>query len=138
MPLHDYRCFACGRVEEQFTPLSELRSTVRCSCGQAMERVFLVAPQMFISADICYDSPVDGTPVTSKQKRIEDLARNGCIPYEPGMRQDAERRRVEQERALERAIDSTVEETVSKWPARKREKLAAELESGISADVVRV
>jgi hypothetical protein len=30
-----------------------------------------------------YKSPVDGRPITSASERRDDLARNGCVPYEP-------------------------------------------------------
>lgn len=30
-----------------------------------------------------YASPVDGRMITSRTQRRDDLARNGCVPYEP-------------------------------------------------------
>lgn len=30
-----------------------------------------------------YKSPIDGRPITTRTERREDLARNGCVPYEP-------------------------------------------------------
>ncbi len=37
-----------------------------------------------------YRSPIDGRPITSRSHRREDLARNGCIEWEPGIGQRAE------------------------------------------------
>lgn len=32
-----------------------------------------------------YPSPIDGRPITSRQARKDDLARNGCVEYEPSL-----------------------------------------------------
>lgn len=92
---------------------------------------------VFVSPDICYDSPVDGKPITSKQKRQEDLARHNCIEYDPGMRQDFDRRVIEDQARLEKGVEASVEEVVSSMPARKREKLTAEIQSGLTPEPVR-
>ena len=38
---------------------------------------FFHAPMVFVQPDICYDSPIDGRPITNLQARKEDLARSG-------------------------------------------------------------
>jgi len=37
-----------------------------------------------------YRSPIDGALITSRSHRREDLKRNGCIEWEPGIGQKAE------------------------------------------------
>lgn len=98
---------------------------------------FIETPMYFIQQDICYDSPIDGRPITSKQARLEDLARSGCREYDPGMRQDADRRVRESEEQLERTFERTIDEEISKMPARKKEKLQAELQGGLTAEPIR-
>lgn len=95
-------------------------------------------PNFFVQRDICYDSPIDGRPITSRQARIEDLARNGCTEYDPGMRQDYDRRVIEAEAKTEKAMEATVEAEISRMPAVKRERLQAELDGGLVADVARL
>lgn len=46
------------------------------------ERSGVVMPM--VRSDIePYASPIDGRMITSRSERREDLARNGCVPYEP-------------------------------------------------------
>jgi hypothetical protein len=103
---------------------------------EMMERP-IKAPMAFVQRDICYDSPIDGRHITSMAARKEDLARSGCIEYDPGMKQDAERRAKEAEAATERAVDETVEREFATMPSRKKEKLAAEIEGGLEPMVER-
>lgn len=95
------------------------------------------APLGFVQGDIHYTSPVDGKLITTKQGRADDLARAGCIPYEEGMKQDAARRQQESERALDASIDATVEREYAVMSTSKRERLAAELQSGADLSVDR-
>jgi hypothetical protein len=46
------------------------------------ERNEIVMPM--VRSDIePYKSPIDGKMITSRSARREDLARSGCVPYEP-------------------------------------------------------
>jgi hypothetical protein len=65
------------------------------------------------------------------------MARSGCIEYDPEMRKDYTRRVEEGERKLEQSVDSLLDKEIAALPSRKREKLAAEMESGVNADIVR-
>ena len=137
MPLHDFECASCGDISERVVPAGV--EFAECPvCLATAQKVFLRAPAGFVQADICYDSPVTGEAITTKQKRIEDLARNECIPYEPGMRQDAERVRRESDQRLEKAFDASVDEFFATAGARKVEKLEQELRAGASAEFTRV
>lgn len=132
MPTYEYLC-ACGIVFERILPVARYREPQTCECGAVAQKVILTAPRGYVQGDICYDSPITGEAITSKQKRLEDLAKHDCIEYDPGMRQDADRRQKEQDASLEKGVLQTVEKTVSEMPARKREALYNELKSG--ADV---
>lgn len=141
MPTHDYRCPKCLGVWEQFTAVADLGSKIyacpKCPPHVELEMVFLKAPAGFVQRDICYDSPIDGRAITSKQARIEDLKRNGCIEYDPEMRKDYERNRKDADDRLDRAIEETVEAAVAVMDVRKQEKLAEELRGGASVEVTR-
>ena len=93
---------------------------------------------MFCSQDICYDSPIDGRPITSMKARTEDLARSGCRPYDPDQKQDQQRRKIESQKALEKSIDTSVASSIANMPTKKRESLAVEMEHGATAEVVRI
>lgn len=99
---------------------------------------FIQAPMFFGIKDICYDSPIDGRPITSMAARREDLARSGCVEYDPEMRRDADNRQKEADAALDRSVDNLVEAEFSAMPVRKKEALAAELQSGVTAEPVRL
>jgi len=99
--------------------------------------VILTAPKGFVQADICYESPVTGEPITSRAKRIEDMAKHGCIEYDPCMKQDYQRRIAEDEAKVDKQVDATVDAMLEKMPARKKEQLVAELSSGVDIDPVR-
>jgi hypothetical protein len=137
-PLHDFLCRNCNEVDERFVPRNDLARPQRCHCGQVMEKVFLRAPIAFIQQDYCYDSPVDGRPITNYQQHLEELARTDSVVYEPGIKQDQERNQRMRDEMLERSIDETVEREVASMPARKKEKLAAELEGGLAAEPERI
>ena len=118
------------------TPEAEEAWERKCALDSGAFR--RLAPHIFVRPDVHYDSPIDGRPITSQAARIEDLKRAGCIEYDPGMRQDADRRLQESEQKLDSKVDQFVEREIATMPARKREKLAAELEGGLTPDIVRV
>ena len=51
------------------------------------------------------------------QAHREDLARNGCTPYDPGRRQDYDRKNKESSEALEKAFDATIDKEIATMPA---------------------
>lgn len=97
----------------------------------------LEVPLFFGVRDIHYDSPIDGRPITSMAARREDLARSGCVEYDPEMRKDANRRIQEADEKLDKSVDNLVEAEFARMPSAKKEKLAAELESGLTVEPVR-
>ena len=104
---------------------------------EAGKRV-IYAPMVFVQKDICYDSPVDGRHITNKFAREDDLRRNNCIEYDPGMKQDADRKQKEQDAALDASIDKYVEKKFETMPSYKKEKLVNELSSGVDVQPVRL
>ena len=53
------------------------------------------------------------------------------------MRKDYTRRVEADEKRLEQSVDSLLEREIAAMPSRKQEKLAAELQGGVTADIVR-
>jgi hypothetical protein len=136
MPTYDLRCDN-GHEFEMFLRLAELDEDQICECGRPATRL-IRAPMVFVQADICYDSPIDGRPITSRQARLEDMKRAGCVEYDPGMRQDYDRRVRDNETALDRTLEQSVEASIAQLPARKRETLETELRAGVTAEPVRM
>lgn len=133
MPNYDYAC-DCGKTFERYLPLAEYAQPQVCECGLVAQKIILKAPMAVVQPDICYDSPIDGRPITSKQARIEDLARSNCVPYDPEQKTDYLRRNERQQAELEAKMEATVDREIAQMPSRKRERLAAEMEGGM--DVV--
>lgn len=134
MPIYSYICHA-GHAFERYLPLDEYSAPQMCECGEASDKR-ITAPMIRVEK-IEYESPIDGRPITTKQARIEDLARNGCIEYDPGMKADYEKRQKAEAEALDRSIDQTVEAEIHCMPARKRELLESELRAGADVEYTR-
>lgn len=117
--------------------ITECSKPQKCECGLMADRVYLTPPKGFVQRECVYDSPIDGRPITSWQQRRNDLARSGCQEYDPGMKQDTDRRIKAEDAALDRNVDNFVDEQIAKMPVRKLEILESELKSGASADIVR-
>ena len=137
MPSYLHRCDD-GHEFDLYLKFSQLEEAQHCVCGRPASRVICAPKMIAVQADVCYTSPIDGTPITTKQKRLEDLKRSNCIPYEEGMKQDYARRQKDGEKQLDASVDSFVEAQVSQMPARKREKLESELKSGVVVDAARI
>lgn len=116
---------------------TEAEEAWRQKCLMDEGHHFLPLPMAFVQRDVCYDSPIDGRPITNRQARIEDMKRANCVEYDPGMKQDHERRIRESDAALDKRVDQHVDREVALMPTRQREKLAAELKHGAVADIVR-
>lgn len=138
MPGYEYRC-AQGHDKLVFCTVAAMRQTEECQyCGQEMGRVITAPILVKAAADVCYDSPIDGRPITSWQARQEDLKRNGCREYDPEMKTDQARRLKDSEAALDRTVDEAVESAIERMPTAKRGQLYSELtEQGVTADVIR-
>lgn len=134
MPIYEYRCRE-GHGFERYLPLAEYAEPQTCECGAESQKV-LSAP--LVVADLPgYPSPVDGRWIEGKRARREDLARHNCVPYEPSMKDDQARRLKAANEAIDRKVDEHVESEIARMPARKREKLEAELRGGADTEFVR-
>ena len=155
MPFHDFRC-PVGHVTEQFVghdvdsiPCPKcVICTPECAdshipgydvihVGLMAKKVFLKAPKGYVQGDVCYDSPIDGRPITTMKARAEDMKRNNCVPYDPEQKTDYKRRIDEGNAKLEKKMGQTVEAEIEKMPPRKRELLASELKHN-NVDVERI
>lgn len=136
MPTYVYQC-RCGRRDERVLPVSRHAEPQACECGRIMDKV-IVPAMVFVQPNICYDSPIDGRPITSMKARMDDLARADCVPYDPEIKKDYARRLKDGEQSLERAVDDTIEREIQHMPARKRERLVAELQHGMDVEPTRL
>lgn len=136
MPLHDYKCATCGKRREVFLKIEDLNSTVYCRCGQPMLRQ-LAAP--YVKGDYPpYESPVvPGKIIEGRRQHEEHLRETGCRILEPG-ETSAYRKRIERDEAeFDKKIESSIDEEIAKLPSEKRERLAAEMEGGLTAQIER-
>ena len=131
MPTYVYLCLD-GHYFERILRVADYKEPQVCECGMSATKI-ITPPTVFASKDICYDSPIDGRPITSMKARLDDLARNNCTEYDPEIKKDYTRRIEREQLQLERSVEATVEATIEKMPVRKREQLETELRSG--ADV---
>ena len=123
-PIYEYLCRS-GHAFERFLAVKDHATPQACECGAASEKQ-LSAPM--VVADLPgYASPVDGRWIEGRKARREDLARNNCVPYEPSMKSEYMKNIDRNTAALDAKVDAHVESEIAKMPARKREKLEAEL-----------
>lgn len=128
MPTYVYLCLD-GHYFERILRVADYREPQVCECGMSATKI-ITPPTVFASKDICYDSPIDGRPITSMKARRDDLARNNCTEYDPEIKKDYTRRIEREQLQLERSVEATVEATIENMPVRKREQLESELRSG--------
>lgn len=134
MPLYSFECEG-KHVFDRYVKLADFDAPQICECGAVAVR--RICP-VFVSADIQgYASPIDGRWVGSRAQRREDLRRNGCVEWEPGFREEGQKRRAREDAELFRRIEETADREIAAMPARKRERLAGEMEAGVTATVIR-
>ena len=85
-----------------------------------------------------YISPASGKPITSYKERREDMARHDCVDYEPSLKKHSKAHMEAEDAKLDKKLDETVEKEILNMPTKKREKLAAELESGADCEYMRM
>lgn len=136
MPTYEYLC-GQGHPFERYLPISQYASIQTCECG-SVGRKIISKPMILVSPDIHYESPIDGKPITSLSARKEDLARSNCVPYDPDIKQHVNEKRKREEDNLYKSMDRTIDREIALMPARKREKLEAEMQGGMNAEPVRL
>jgi len=143
MPRYLYECQNSKERFDRITRIIDHQAIVTCECGATATQV-ITAPRVIIPSHMSatglssYHSPIDGRLISTQQQRKEDMARNDCVEYEPGMRQDVDRRVIADEIALDKAVDDTFDREIAAMPAIKRERLDAEMSAGMVAEVVRI
>jgi hypothetical protein len=121
----------------------EHQREVECLCGGIAKQI-ITAPIVVIPAHMrwdsntTYESPTTGRMITNMSQRREDMAQSGCFEYEPGIRQDADRRVAEDDIKLDKLVDETFDSELEKMPTKKRERLETEMVNGVSAETVRL
>ena len=127
MPLYTYRCSE-GCYFERFLSVKHYQVPQLCELHQAVGERIIAAPLMVTAQVECrYDSPIDGTIITSWAARRNDLAKHHCQPYDPEMKTDHLNRLKDQEQAIDRAVDDTVERAWARMPKAKQQQLQKEL-----------
>lgn len=114
MPYYSFKCQVCHESEDHFRKI-EQRGLAPYHCQAEMTRT--LSP-MHIRGDLTpFRSPVDGRWIDSRRQRDEHLAREGCILNEPGIKQDIARRSAELKAETDRAVEKTIDQTVSELHA---------------------
>lgn len=136
MPTYLYTC-QCDYATEIVKPLSELNRAENCpACAAEMSRR-ICAPA--VRGDYAaYDCPITGKRIEGKRAHEENLRQHGCRVLEPGETAAVSKYRAREEAAFEAKIDADVEKTIHEMPVAKREKLIAEVESGLDVSIVRL
>lgn len=135
MPLYEYRCQECQQRFERFVKLEDYQAPQTCACGGGSERIISIP--RFIVEDVGYDCPITGEWIGSKHAHENNLAKHGCRVLETGENDVAAKFREREEAEFDRKIEETVERTIDAMPSEKKEKLANELEGGMTAEIVR-
>ena len=134
MPIYSYSC-PCGKEFDRFLRLVEYAQPQECPCGRTAQKV--IKPTA-IHVDVpAYQSPASGRWITSRSERREDLKATNCVEYEPGMKEEHQKRLAAEDAALDKKVEDHVEQEILSMPAAKRERLAAEVEN-LDVDLVRV
>ena len=139
MPVYSYRCLN-GHLTDSCSTVAAYQSEIACSaCHSRATRYFTPPILVAAQADVQYTSPITGEPIQSRTARREDMARHGCVEYDPGMKQDADRKREESQQQFEAAIERTVYSEMAKMPSEKKIRLAREvIEGGLTPEPVRL
>lgn len=87
--------------------------------------------------EVGYESPTTGATITSEKARREDLARSGCIEYDPEMKTDQKRRIAESEAKLDKQFDESIDKAISTLSSDKRAKLESEMAGGLDVEILR-
>ncbi len=129
MPVYNLKCLN-DHIFDRFVALKYFNLPGHRSCDicGASSEIIIHAPLLVtVKPDIAYDSPIDGTVITSWAQRKDDLKRSGSIPFDPCMKQDQERRIAALDADMDRRLERTAEELVEKLPTKKRGELYSEL-----------
>lgn len=135
MPVFDYKCPVCARGREVFLKPADTSSTVYCRCGSAMNKL-ISAP--YVRGDYPpYECPVTGKMIEGRRAHIENLKATGCRVLEPGETRNYQKSIERENEQFDQMIDQTADELIAKLPSDKKERLAAEMDAGVTAEFTR-
>lgn len=127
MPIYCYQC-AVGHYHEVYRSVRDHQPVRACpACPREARQVLTPPALVTVAPNLSYASPIDGAPITSWAARREDLARHDCIPYDPAMKQDVERRQEDRAVALDQAVEETVGRTIARLSPTERAQLTREV-----------
>jgi putative FmdB family regulatory protein len=75
MPIYEYQCVKCGRVDEEYASLPHIRMESTCSvCGARTERIYSVSSVRIFQSFVTRNIIEDGTPVrVTSQSQLHQL-----------------------------------------------------------------
>lgn len=134
MPVYEYSC-ECGKVFARVLKLADYLAPQEHCAGKIATKL-ISAPA--IRGDYAgYDCPVTGQRIEGRKAHLENLRRTGCRLLEPGETSDYKKNVSREDEQLEARVEATADELIIKMPTEKRDRLAAEMEHGLSVEVVR-
>lgn len=136
MPLYDFECRTCDIKVEVMQKLIDFDIPQLCGiCGKAMERrISAVA----IHGDLGgYACPITGKYIDGRKAHEENLKRHGCRVLETGESNAVKIASIKAEQELDKSIDRSVDEFITKLPVKKRESLLEGVASGLDVQVSR-
>jgi hypothetical protein len=109
--------------------MQDYREPAYCpECGTLGNRV-LSAPA--VRGDYAgYQCPVTGKWVEGRKAHEENLRQTGCRIFEPGEREEFQRRKEREEAEFDSKLEASIGETVAAMSQEKQQKLAQELAAG--------
>lgn len=132
MPLYQYKCHWCLKLETAFRKIADRLDVPSCpKCAIPMD-LQICAPMLNVDIEP-YQSPATGKIIASRAQRREDLKASGCVEWDHGMKEEVQRASAQREAQAERELDATIDSAIAALPARKREALEGEMEAGITA-----
>ena len=136
MPLYRYQCPVCASKRDVFKRLDDIDRLEQClHCASMMNRM-IMAPA--VRGDYAgYSCPITGKWIEGRKAHQENLKQHGCRVLEPGETDNVKRVQRQADEALDRSVESTVEQFVQTLPTHKRERLVAEVEGGLDVAIER-
>lgn len=136
MPTYTAQCPACLHRFPIFRRIADRNIPANCEkCQTECVRV-VDAPRVVVDY-APYNCPITGKEIRGRREHEENLARHGCRVYEPGELDEHKKyRAVQEEQQLDTIAESAADLALS-LPEEKLQTLAAELENGAEAPLVR-
>lgn len=107
MPIYDYHCAKCDSKFTRFLKMVDYLQPQQHTCGETAVKI-LSAPMVVVDYP-GYVSPATGKWVEGKKAHLQDLKESGCRIFEPGERNDMEKRLKEEDKKLDTFVNDSVE-----------------------------